>query len=208
MRQRKLRGYVLPMVYVLVLMLVFGAVSLVTTLLRDNPSYLYSVDVMSDEALPVVGTDDKVTGVVKPYIGDKVDVEKSFYNIKDKSENQEKALILFENTYMKNTGILYSSSDKFECIAALAGKVINIKDDNILGKVVEVEHNTNLRTIYYSLEEISVKAGDTINQGDVIGTSGSSKIAKNKYSLLFEVYLNGTLINPEDFYKMDETELN
>lgn len=207
MKQKKLKSYVLPIFYVLILMLVFGAVSLATTLLKSNPSYLYSVDVIDDNTVPVVGGDETVTGVTKPYIGDKVVEEKGFYDINDSKEKQEKSLIFFENTYMKNTGVLYSSQDKFEAILTLDGKVLNIKKDNILGNVVEIEHNTNLRTIYYSLEDINVKVGDELKQGDVIGSSGNSKITKSKYSMLFEVYLNGTLVNPSKYYDMDMEKL-
>ena len=40
MKQRKLKGYVLPTLYVGLLMLIFGTVSLVSTLMKSNPTYI------------------------------------------------------------------------------------------------------------------------------------------------------------------------
>ena len=74
--------------------------------------------------------------------------------------------------------------------------------------MVEIEHNPNLRTIYYSLGEVNVKVGEVLNQGDLIGVSGENNITDSSSNLLFEVYYNGTLLNPEEFYSMDITTLN
>ncbi len=209
MKQRKLRGYVLPAVYVIILMLVFGAVSLVSTLMKNNPSYLYSIGILNNNTVPVVDVDGGISNVIiKPYKGDNVEVATSFYDVKADASSQEKSLIYYQNTYMKNTGVLYSSNDKFDIVMVLDGKILNIKDDNILGKVVEVQYNTDLRLVYYSLDEIDVKVGDSLLQGEIIGKSGTNSISDNKYNLLFEVYYKGTLINPEQFYKMDVSDFN
>ena len=87
---------------------------------------------------------------------------------------------------MKNTGILYKADEAFDVVSVLSGTVINIREDEILGKVVEVEHNTNLRTIYYSLSEVKVNVGDMLIGGQTIGVSGSNNISESKNSLLFE----------------------
>ncbi len=204
MKQRKLRGYVLPALYVLILMLVFGAVSLVSTLLKSNPGYLYSIGILNNNTVPVVDVEGKVPMVViKPYVGDTVEIANTFYDIKDEAEEQEKSLIYYQNTYMKNTGILYTSKDTFDVVMVLDGEIVNVKDDDILGKVVEVQYNTDLRAIYYSLDEVLVKVGDKLLQGEIIGKGGSNSISNAKYNLLFEVYYKGALIDPEEFYKMD-----
>ena len=109
---------------------------------------------------------------------------------------------------MKNTGVLYQADETFDCVAVLNGTVLNIKKDDILGNVVEIEHNANLRTIYYSLGEVQVQVGEVLNQGDLIGTSGENNINNQQSNLLFEVYYNGTLLNPEEFYQMDVATLN
>lgn len=207
MKHRKLKGYVLPTLYVVVLIVIFGAVSLVSSLMQVNPNYLYSVDVIKEVSTPVV-EEVEAKKIVRPYNDDKVKIATYFYDVDASSEEQQKSLIYFENTYMKNTGVLYQADEAFDCVAVLEGTVLNIKEDDILGNVVEVEHNANLRTIYYSLGEVSVQVGEVLNQGDLIGTSGENNISTQKNNLLFEVYYNGTLLNPEEFYEMDVTTLN
>lgn len=208
MKQRKLKGYVLPTLYVIVLIVIFGAVSLVSSLMQVNPSYLYSVDVLKDVSTPVVGEVQNEEKIVRPYTSSDVKIATYFYDVDATEEEQQKSLIYFANTYMKNTGVLYQAPEVFDCVAVLSGTVLNIKEDDILGNVVEIEHNANLRTIYYSLGEVSVKVGEVLNQGDLIGTSGENNITDSTSNLLFEVYYNGTLINPEEFYEMDVTTLN
>lgn len=209
MKQRKLRGYVLPTVYVLILMLVFGAVSLVSSLMNTNPNYLYSVGLLNGEVKPVVETDGSLSdGIKKPYTSEKVSIDKYFYDVNDAEDKQMESLIYFENTYMKNTGVLYKADEAFDCVMVLDGTVLNVREDDILGNVVEIEHNPNLRTIYYSLDSVNVKVGDVLSQEEVIGIAGANNIVENKYNLLFEVYYNGALINPETFYTMDVATLN
>lgn len=209
MKQKKLRGYVLPTIYVLVLMLVFGAVSLVSSFMRESSSYLYSIGILNKDSIPVVEVPSTVIeGIIRPYTSEHVSIDKYFYDMNDTEEKQLDSLIYFKNTYMKNTGVLYKAQETFDCVAVLNGTVLNVREDDVLGKVVEIEHNTNLRTIYYSLDEVNVKVGDFLNQGEVIGTSGKNSISESDNNLLFEVYYNGKLINPEEFYKMDASSLN
>ena len=207
MKHRKLKGYVLPTLYVIALIVIFGAVSLVSSLMQVNPSYLYSVNVLKDISMPVVETLEEDKQIVRPYTSDSVRIKTYFYDVDGTIEEQQQSLIYFENTYMKNTGVLYQDDQVFDCVAVLGGTVLNIKEDNILGNVVEIEHTPNLRTIYYSLGEINVKVGEVLSQGDLIGVSGENNITDSSSNLLFEVYYNGTLINPEDFYSMDVTTL-
>ena len=185
MRQKKLRGYVLPTLYVIILMLVFGAVSLVSSMLKSNPDYLYSIGIINTDTRTVVETND-VPIISRPYTSEAVSVDKYFYDINAEEDKQVNSLIYFQNTYMKNTGILYKAQESFDAVAVLSGKVLNVRTDEIFGNVVEVEHNTNLRTIYYSLGEVKVKVGDMLIQGQTIGTSGANKISEAKNSLLFE----------------------
>ena len=49
--------------------------------------------------------------------------------------------------------------------------------------------------------------GDILSQGEIVGKSGLNKISEAKNNLLFEVYYNGTLLNPEEFYFMNAEDL-
>lgn len=191
-------------------MLVFGAVSVISSLVDKNPDYLYAIGVLKDtQAVPVINTPEEIDGVViKPYIGDTVAVKVPFYDIKGDELSQEKALIYFQNTYMKNTGVLYTSEEGFDIVMSMGGTIKKVRNDEILGNVIEVEHNQNLRTIYYSVDDIKVSEGDMLEQSQVIARSGANKICEGKNNLLFEVYYNGVIINPEVYYEMDISTLN
>lgn len=198
----------MPTLYVIILMLVFGAVSLVSSMMKSNPDYLYAIGIINPDVKTVMNEPNDTPEIIKPFTSEAVSVDTYFYDVNETEEKQVKALIYFKNTYMKNTGILYKSEEEFDVVSVLSGTVLNIREDDILGNVVEIEHNNNLRTIYYSLGSVDVKVGDMLIQGQTIGKSGGNNISDNKNSLLFEVYYKGSLINPETFYTMDVTTLN
>lgn len=123
-------------------------------------------------------------------------------------KTQQNSLVYYENTYLQNSGVLYSSKEAFDILSVYDGTVTNISEDEILGNVVEITHNPNLKTIYYSLGEILVKKDDVINIGTIIGKSGSNLLDEEQDNcLLFEVYYNGNTIDPEDFYNMNINDL-
>ena len=146
--------------------------------------------------------------IVKPFVSSNVSISKSFYDMTDDEVKQQNSLVYYEKTYLQNSGVLYTSSEPFDVVSAYDGTVTNVSKDDILGNYLEVTHNTNLKTIYYSLGEITVKKDDIVKSGDVLGKSGSNKLEnENTNSLLFEVYHNGFAIDPEDFYNMSIDDL-
>jgi stage II sporulation protein Q len=167
-------------------------------------SYVYRG--LYEDANPVVNvTNDKIS---KPYEDQKVTIVKNYYDKDGEEQAQQSALIYYENTYMPNTGVLYGSDETFDVISCLDGTVEDITADEIMGNIVTIKNSNNLTTIYQSLNEVKVLVGDTIKQGDVIGTSGSNKIDSTKENmLLFEVSYNGEYINPETFYTKNINEL-
>jgi stage II sporulation protein Q len=210
MKKRKLKGFVLPTAYVIgVTMLFLGIMYIGSNL---NTSYLgdynFVTSLFTDNLNSVVSIDDEEK-ISKPFDNENVTISKYFYDKDADDTNKESSIIYYENTYMQNTGVLYSSDEQFDVLASLSGTVTNITDDDILGKVVYVEYNTKLTIVYYSLESTDLKIGDQIEQNAVIGKSGSNKLEnEKKYSLLIEVYMDGNLINPLDFYEMNITDLN
>ena len=61
-------------------------------------------------------------------------------------------------------------------LAAGSGKVITVKDlgDTSFGKYVVIEHSDGSKTLYAHLNSYSVKEGDSVSQGQIIGVMGSS----------------------------------
>ena len=209
MKRRKLRGFVLPTLYLLIIGAVFVGVNYLGKSLNldSYDSYNFVMSAFKNGIVSVVKEENDT--IVKPFVSDKVQVGKNYYDINAEETTQQNSLIYYERTYMENTGILYTSTEKFDVIATMDGTIKDIKEDEILGIVVEVENTSKVTTLYYSLGELSVAVGDTVTQGDVIGTSGTNKIeSENNNVLLFEVYIDGNLKNPEEFYNMKISELN
>ena len=215
MKKRKLKGYVLPTVYVLVIAVLFISVSFLGSALQKELQYQdLSTDVLDDDVTPVIKEEETPTDVtteskiVKPFTSTSVGISKSYYDMTDDEATQENSLVYYEQTYLQNSGVLYSSDEVFDVLATFDGTVTNVSTDEILGSVVEITHNPNLKTVYYSLGEVTVKKDDVVNCGDIIGKSGDNLLEGEKdNSLLVEVYYNGNTIDPEDFYNMNIEDL-
>ncbi len=215
MKKRKLKGYVLPTVYVLVIAVLFISVSFLGNALQKELQYQdLSTDVLDDDVTPVIKEEETSTDVtteskiVKPFTSTSVGISKSYYDMTDDEATQANSLVYYEQTYLQNSGVLYSSDEVFDVFATYDGTVTNVSTDEILGNVVEITHNPNLKTVYYSLGEVTVKKDDVVNCGDIIGKSGDNLLEGEKdNSLLVEVYYNGNTIDPEDFYNMNIEDL-
>ena len=71
--------------------------------------------------------------------------------------------------------------------------------DAVYGNYVELTHENGLSTLYAQLSAREVEAGETVDQGQVIGTVGSTGTATGPH-LHFEVTQDGTLVDPLDCY--------
>lgn len=214
MNKRKLKGFVLPTVYVMVIGILFISISFIGSALQSKVKYddNLSVNALEDDVTPVIKNEEETNTtdkkIVKPFTSTAVSISKSYYDMQDDEKTQQNSLVYYENTYLQNSGVLYSSKEAFDILSVYDGTVTNISEDEILGNVVEITHNPNLKTIYYSLGEILVKKDDVINSGTIIGKSGSNLLDEEQDNcLLFEVYYNGNTIDPEDFYNMNINEL-
>ena len=213
MKKRKLKNFVIPTFYVLIIGALFASIAILGSSLQNSIDYSdedLSVSTIKDDATPVVSTEEETNdGFIKPYTNEAVKLTKSFYDMKDDEEKQQNSLIFYGNTYLQNTGILYSLDEVFDVVSVYDGEVSRIDTDDILGNVVEITHNNNLKTVYYSLSEVNVKEKDKVSKGDIIGKSGDNALEQvSENSLLFEVYYNGKSINPEQFYNMSIKDLS
>jgi murein DD-endopeptidase MepM/ murein hydrolase activator NlpD len=72
-------------------------------------------------------------------------------------------------------------------------------NDGGYGNKVVMNHNNGMRTVYAHLSSIDVKSGQTVEKGTQIGVMGSTGDSTGIH-LHFEIYLNGQLKNPMDYY--------
>ena len=117
---------------------------------------------------------------------------------------------LVYNTTLKqweaHKGICFSASGNSEVFACLDGTVADVYTNHLNGTVVVLSHDNNLKTYYSSLDEnVSVKKGDKVKRGSVIGKVSSS--ASNELNLgshlHFEVTENNVKVDPATYLNLE-----
>lgn len=78
------------------------------------------------------------------------------------------------------------------------GRVLHTDEFFFSGNVVYVDHGSGVISMYAHLSKIQVKAGDIVQQGDIIGEVGNTGRATGPH-LHWSVYLNGEAVNPSLF---------
>lgn len=209
-KKLRLRGYVIPTIFTILILAIFYSGYKIWELVDTNVESFAPVDYIdkskNEKIYPTIAVPDEI---IKPFVDETVSVTIPYYNVNGTDQEQQNSLIYYQNIYMQNTGVMYTGDNEFNVVSVLDGKVKNIKDDTIMNKIVEIEHSNNLITIYQSLASTNLSVGQEVKQGEIIGMSGKNEIVDSgKFALHFEVYKDGELINPEDFYKLSVSELN
>lgn len=203
MKKRRVKPKMIPVIYGgLAVLAVLGAYAIESNFthesFKDEEHYGYVTKTIMEEEFPVVNTG---TTIIRPYNDTEIKVIKGYYDYKGDETTQQNSLIYHDRTYMQNSGVAYGGKDSFDVIAILDGEIIEVKDDKLLGKIVQIKHNENIISVYQSLSETSLKKGDQIKQGQVIGKSGTSNISTDLGShVLFELIIKGSTVNPEEYF--------
>ena len=207
MRKRKVRRLLLSTLYVLLIVTSFMSITAINhKLITKNEDYSYSKSLMKDVTEMMIKQVEKEK-IFKPYNSDKVEKLVSYYNKDDEASIQEGSLIYYQKTYMPSSGVIYSSYEDFDVLSIMDGKVTDIKEDGILGMMVEITHNDNYVSYYYSLKDIIVNIGTSVKGGDIIGRATKNKIYDDVNNTLIEIYNQGKSIDPEKFYIVQNNEL-
>jgi murein DD-endopeptidase MepM/ murein hydrolase activator NlpD len=85
--------------------------------------------------------------------------------------------------------------------AAMAGKVIEAGPNSSFGNMVKIDHQNGYITLYAHCSVIVTKKGEMVKQGDVISKVGSTGTSTGPH-LHFEIWKNGTPVNPLDYVKI------
>ena len=202
----KKSAYVLTFIFIFIFVFTYIYTSNINL---DNQEEVTKVsneyEVEYEENIPVVKEE---TVINRPYKDENVKILKNFYNFQDDEQTQENSIIYYESTYMQNSSVAYGGVDSFDVISILDGKVIKVTQDDLVGNVIEIEHENNIISVYQSVDNIKVKVNDQVKQGDVIATSGTSIINKDLNShLLFELVVNNEISNPENFFGKKLSEI-
>lgn len=84
--------------------------------------------------------------------------------------------------------------------SAEKGVVVQAQWMDGYGNMVKVKHDNGLETLYAHLSEIKVSVGQELRRGQTLGIMGTTGMSTGIH-LHFEVYENGELRNPIDYYK-------
>jgi murein DD-endopeptidase MepM/ murein hydrolase activator NlpD len=106
----------------------------------------------------------------------------------------------------KRTGSAHSGLDLRSAAgtpirAAAAGVVKIVKDWNLHGRTVGIDHGQGLETMYLHMSKPAVSEGQKVNQGDVIGYVGSTGRSTAPH-LHWNIYANGWPVNPLEWVKV------
>jgi len=141
---------------------------------------------------------------------DQAEIVTTFYDYNNTAEEQENALILYNNRYYQSTGVDIASGDgeTFDVTASLTGTVEEVKEDPLLGNMVVLSSGSDVKTYYAALDQVNVQAGDEVSQGDVIGNAGQNLFGKdNGIHVHFELRKNDTPVDPEEYFNQPVTSL-
>lgn len=215
MKSRRIKPVVMPVLYGgCILVFLFGmyfALKFSNKMFFSDNEELEYVDGEITENNNGVGDIPVVSipvTIVRPYLDASVTIGKNFYNFQGDSVEQENSIVYYDNTYMQNSGVDYVSGNVFDVISILDGTVISIEDNELLGTTIEVRHTNNLISVYQGLSNVMVEENMEIIQGQIIAKSGTSNINKDLGNHLhFELYHDGKIVNPEEYYNKNVDEL-
>ena len=173
---------------------------------ENDDNYGYVSKTIFDETVPVMNEANGVQ-LIRPYTDEKVKIVKNYYDYKGEEETQKNSIFFHEDTYMQSTGVSYGGVDDFDVVAVLDGTVTSVREDELLGTIVEIKHNNNLTSVYQSLKDVSVKKDDKVSQGQPIAKAGTSNIDTSlKNHVYFELIQDGKVINPEEQFNNQQAQ--
>lgn len=172
---------------------------------EDNFTYVSKGMFDYESQVEVVATESIIN---KPFVMEDVKTVISYYDYNAEPEVQKNSLLFYENTYMPSTGVAYSNGNPFDIVSVLSGTVTEVKKDETLGNSITVQHDNGIVSVYQSIADIEVKEGDSIIQGQKLGTSSVSNISSNIGNhLYFELIVNGECVNPENYFGKKISEI-
>ncbi|MBQ9227849.1 MAG: M23 family metallopeptidase [Eubacterium sp.] len=115
--------------------------------------------------------------------------------VKGYSENPVKSETMGD--YRAHAGVDFKGDEGANVCAINAGVIMNIYYDNLYGGVVEIDHGGQLVARYCGLDTISVKMGDAVEIGDILGSLGKVPVeSADGFHLHLETKLDGESVNP------------
>ena len=94
----------------------------------------------------------------------------------------------------------YRSGDAV--VATASGQVVTVAFDNSFGNYVIIKHNHGMYTRYAHLNSFRVKKGQSVDQGQIIGTIGNTGISTGPH-LHYEVHIGSDVVDPAKYININ-----
>lgn len=122
-----------------------------------------------------------------------------YFDVEDDIETQAQSVVFYEGKYYSSKGIdVVADNTDFMVTASASGVVKSKTNDPVYGLTVLIECPNNTVFSYSSLASSSLREGDKVNKGDLVGYAGECAFGSNLKSkhLHFEVFFKNQNINP------------
>ncbi len=136
-----------------------------------------------------------------PIDAEEPQIARNIYDAEASVEDQLASIIQVDNVFFINNGVNYTidGETEFNVLASLSGNVTQVRQDALVGYIVEIEHINGIKTVYQSLATVNVAVGDEVEQGDVLGTAGSNNYdIESGVHVHFEVLKGNVNLNPNE----------
>ncbi len=110
----------------------------------------------------------------------------------------------FSHSIKMHSGLDIVSPPRTPVISVAEGIVIQCGWNGDYGRIITLYHGFGITTFYAHLNSINVKNGDWVDQGQIIGSVGSTGRSTSSH-LHYEVRIEGRAVNPEYFLPEDES---
>ena len=102
-----------------------------------------------------------------------------------------------------HTGVDFAAPTGTPIFATGNGVIVRAAHDHSgYGLMVEIDHGFGYRTLYAHMSKISVRVGQRVSRGEVLGLVGSTGLSVGPH-LHYEVIRNGRKVNPVSYFFHD-----
>lgn len=166
----------------------------------------------SESGNPVVTPSEPVTPVTisLPVDGDYI-VVRTFFDTELSEEELVSAVINTGTYLLESRGISYARSDNtsFDVFSIYPGTIESITTDALMGSVVTISHEDNMKSVYSSLSSVAVSVGDEVDGGTKIGLAGSSILDNESgVHVHLEIIVDEVYINPTAAFGKEVDEVS
>ena len=188
-------------VLMIVCVLAIGAIITVAAVTgsEDDPTDTPTITVDTDEDGD--GDDDKDDEDQKPAKTFTLDGILADYTIDIGFSDAELVFNPTQGHWATHQGVDLVAEAGTEVKCSFDGTVKSVTDDSFYGTTVVISHDGGYETTYKLLDEVSLKAGDKVAEGDAIGTVSGDALAEIAQGahLHLELSKDGVLVDPTSY---------